>query len=134
MKSIDPSPEQFQKEISEIPKGVPVVMLNLLKFRDRALYSEGESGVPGKDAYALYSEKAIQHVQDVGGTLVWMGKAVGEVIAPPDETWDEVFLVRYPAIEKFFEMVMTPPYQECLKHRTAALEDSRLIAMVEHQI
>lgn len=131
MKSIHPDPEQFQKILSNIPKGIPVVMLNLLKFREKALYPDGPSEISGRDAYILYSEKAFQHVEDIGGTITWMGTVHGEIIAPPGEKWDEVLLVRYPSIEKFLDMVMNPSYQECLAHRTAALEDSRLIALTE---
>jgi len=131
MKTIDPDPTRFQEAISAIPKGVPVVMLNLLKFRETALYPDGASDISGREAYGLYSEQAIKHLKDIGGKPIWMGKAHAAVIGPPEEDWDEVLLIKYPSIEKFLEMVMSPSYQDCVIHRTAALEDSRLIATVE---
>jgi uncharacterized protein (DUF1330 family) len=133
MKSINPDPEQFKKALSTIPAGIPVVMLNLLKFRETALYTDGPSEISGRDAYMRYSEKAIRHVKDVGGMPIWMGKVYAEIIAPPGETWDEVLLVRYPSIEKFLEMVTNPSYRNCAVHRSAALEDSRLIATIESE-
>ena len=131
MESIDPRPEQFQEVIAKTPKGVPVVMLNLLKFRDIAGYPDDRAEISGRDAYALYSEKALKHLADIGAEIIWFGEAKGSVIAPPDEDWDQVFLVRYPSIEKFVEMVMNPSYQEIVIHRSSALKDSRLIATIE---
>ena len=132
MASIDPRPEQFQEVISKVPKGVPVVMLNLLKFRYIAGYPDDRAEISGRDAYALYSEKALKHLADIGGELIWFGEAQASVIAPPDEDWDQVFLVRYPSIEKFVEMVMNPSYQVIVIHRSSALKDSRLIATIEY--
>ena len=131
MESIDPRPEQFNEVIAKVPKNVPVVMLNLLKFRDIAGYPDGKADISGRDAYAIYSEHALKHLADIGGELIWFGEAKASVIAPPDEDWDQVFLVRYPSIEKFIEMVTNPLYQEIVIHRSSALKDSRLIATIE---
>jgi uncharacterized protein (DUF1330 family) len=131
MASIDPRPEQFQEVIAKVPKGVPVVMLNLLKFRDIAKYPDDRADISGRDAYAIYSGKALKHLGDIGGELIWFGEAKASVIAPPDEDWDQVFLVKYPSIEKFIEMVTNPSYQKIVIHRSSALKDSRLIATIE---
>jgi hypothetical protein len=47
----------------------PVVMINLLRYRDRALYPPGFAVDPcrGSEAYARYSRDAIRFVQAVGG-------------------------------------------------------------------
>jgi len=134
MESIDPRPGQLKEVFSKTPKGVSVVIVNLLKFRDIAIYPDGISDLSGREAYALYSDKALEHVRNVGGEPIWFGEAQGSIIAPPNEEWDAVLLVRYPSIEKFTEMVMSPPYQKIVIHRTSALKDSRLIATIEKKI
>ena len=40
MDAVNPTPEQLQKVLADTPKDQPVVMLNLLRFRDRANYKE----------------------------------------------------------------------------------------------
>ncbi|MBU0992668.1 MAG: DUF1330 domain-containing protein [Proteobacteria bacterium] len=131
MKTVNPRPEQLADAFSNIPKGLPVVMLNLLKFREQALYPDGSADCTGRKAYERYSKEALVHLGIIGGKPIFMGKACAELIAPPEEHWDEVLLVRYPSIEKFMEMVTNPDYQKSAVHRTAALEDSRLVATVD---
>lgn len=131
MASIDPDPNRFGDLLSKIPQGQPVVMLNLLRFRETANYRNGEDAVSGRDAYGKYSELTLPFLGEVGGKLIHAGPACATLIGPPDEHWDHMLLVRYPSIEKFMEMVTNPDYQAITHHRTAALEDARLIATLE---
>lgn len=123
--------EQMARLLSEIPRGTPVVMLNMLKFREVAEYPGGGQPVSGREAYARYRAAASKLVAEVGGGPVWSGDAKASIIAPAGEQWDEVFLVRYPSIEKFLQMISSQAYQDVVFHRSAAIADSRLIATVE---
>jgi uncharacterized protein (DUF1330 family) len=40
-------------------------------------------------------------------------------------------LVRYPSLDAFLEMIDSPEYKSSVHHRTAAIDDSRLIPMLE---
>jgi uncharacterized protein (DUF1330 family) len=52
------------------------------------------------------------------------------LIGPADgENWDHVFIAEYPSVEAFVEMVRDPIYREAVKHRQAAVADSRLIRL-----
>jgi uncharacterized protein (DUF1330 family) len=62
------------------------------------------------------------------GRVLWAAAATYTVVAPPGERWDDVLLVEYPSRQAFLEMVDRHDYQTAAVHRTAALEDSRLIA------
>lgn len=130
MPAIDPRPGKMKEALAKVPAGVPIIMLNLLRFRDKAAYPDQASDLSGKEAYAIYSKEAFRHVSAVGGEVVLWAKAHAAVIAPEDEEWDEMLLVRYPSIEQFVAMVMNPEYQQLAVHRTAALADARLIATV----
>jgi uncharacterized protein (DUF1330 family) len=129
---IDPSPESFRALRREVPHGAPVVMLNLLRFREVAAYPEGSDHAPcsGREAYARYGRHAFGAVARAGGEIVYRGDALSHPIAPPNERWDEILLVRYPSIDAFFGMVMAHEYQAESVHRTAALEDARLVCTV----
>ena len=133
MKTVNPDIEKLPDILSSLPSGVPVVMINLLKFRENALYPEGVAAAPcsGREAYQRYSEVALRKVVEVGGRPIWMGKGLGSIIGPEDESWDEAILVMYPSVEAFGRMLAMPDYQASTVHRTAALEDSRLIATRE---
>ncbi|WLQ12928.1 DUF1330 domain-containing protein [Hahella aquimaris] len=132
MASINPDWEELAGLLTRMPPDQPVVMLNLLKFHDIAAYADASVRCSGREAYATYSQTALQTVREVGGELLWMGRAQASVIAPAGEKWDEVLLVRYPSIQAFHRMLSMPDYQACVIHRTAALADSRLIATTEH--
>jgi uncharacterized protein (DUF1330 family) len=128
-KVIDPTGESFSALNREVPPDTPIVMLNLLRFREEADYPAGSGHAPcsGREAYARYSGHAAVAVAKAGGDLVWSGAVQSHPIAPPGERWDEVLLVRYPSVAAFLGMVMDPEYQRQSVHRTAALDDSRLV-------
>ena len=104
----------------------PVVMLNLLRFRDQAAYSDPQEACSGREAYKRYARTSLETIAAVGGEVIFSGKASASVIGPPGETWDQVFLVRYPSVDGFRAMLAMPQYQAVVRHRSAALEDSRL--------
>ena len=49
------------------------------------------------------------------------------VIGPTDEHWDHCFIAEYPSVAAFGAMIHDPDYREAVKHRQAAVDDSRLI-------
>lgn len=134
MKSIDPDKNKLPEIFARIPDGQPIVMVNLLKFRETAKYRDETKPCSGRDAYKIYSLTAIKKVREVGGQPIWMGNVTGCVIAPDGEDWDDVLLVRYPSISAFKAMLADPEYQKCTFHRTAALENARLIATLETDV
>jgi hypothetical protein len=113
-----------------------VVMLNLLRFRDRADYSATphlapQEPISGAEAYQLYIEHTLPHLKKSGGELVFMGKGGNFLIGPTSERWDAAMLVRQQSVNDFMAFASNPEYMEGMAHRTAALEDSRLLPLVE---
>ncbi len=136
MPIVNPTVASFERFEREAPDAKPIVMLNLLRFRERAEYgaehaqdapNAKRAGGTGREAYARYSKAVIPLLWEVGGQALWMGKARAAVIAEEGEAWDEVLLVHYPSRRAFVRMVRSEAYQAILHHRTAALADSRLI-------
>jgi uncharacterized protein (DUF1330 family) len=127
-----PFPRDVESPLAGIPDDQPVVMINLLRYRDRAAYPEGSGVEPcsGRDAYRRYGARSIGFITAVGGEVIWQGSTKAVLIGPTSERWDKALLVRYPSKRAFLEMVGNPAYQAITFHRTAALEDSRLIATV----
>ena len=129
MASIEPTTEQISQFLAKMPEEVPIVMINLLKYREQAQYPEGFDAEPcsGREAYARYSFHALQHVASVGGRPIWLGGVHTCLIAPAGEDWDDAVLVEYPSRQAFLTMLQNPEYLKIAAHRTAALADSRLI-------
>lgn len=129
MATVNPTQEQVDDFAASAPDDAPIVMLNLLRFRERAEYQDGlaAGNLSGKQAYGRYSRAVIPLVWEVGGQPLWMGKGRATLIAPVGESWDEVLLVWYPSRRAFVRMVSSEAYQAIMHHRTAALADSRLV-------
>ncbi len=126
--SIDPDADDLRR-LAAMPADTPVTMLNLLRFREQADYLPNAEVAPcsGREAYSRYSRVALQQVSAVGGAPAWVGVALDAFIAPEGERWDEMLLVRYPSLGAFLRMLAQPDYRAATFHRTAALEDARLI-------
>jgi uncharacterized protein (DUF1330 family) len=113
-----------------------VVMLNLLRFREVADYStnlELAPSVPisGKEAYQKYIDHTLPFLKESGGDLVFMGEGGKFLIGPQEEQWDMAILVRQKSLSDFMAFSSHQAYLVGIGHRTAALEDSRLLPLVE---
>jgi uncharacterized protein (DUF1330 family) len=116
-----PSPEQMQEFFGSGEDG-PFVMVNLLKFKERAEYADGrETDLTGTEAYAIYGAAVGQCIADVGGTPGFAGEVTGLLLGKVEDNWDMVALVEYPSLDAFRSMMMSPEYQKIAVHRSAGL-------------
>jgi uncharacterized protein (DUF1330 family) len=113
-----------------------VVMLNLLRFRPIADYSATpdlgpSSPITGAAAYRLYMEHTLPHLKESGGEILFLGSGGHFLIGPVEERWDAVMLVRQESVNAFLAFASNPEYLSGMGHRLAALEDSRLLPLIE---
>ena len=121
------------------PNEGPVVMLNLLRFREMADYSKHPDLAPdrpisGAEAYARYGAHTLPFLIEAGGEVLFQGTAGACLIGPTDERWDLVLLVRHKSAAAFMSFAQNKAYLAGLGHRVAALEDSRLLPMKASEI
>jgi len=114
----------------------PIIMLNLLRFRAVADYSatpELTPAVPisGAQAYDRYMHHTLPLLKESGGALLFAAQGGSFLIGPDTERWDYVLLVHQQSIAAFMAFASRAEYQRGIGHRTAALEDSRLLPLVE---
>jgi uncharacterized protein (DUF1330 family) len=125
---VNPSRESF-RAFRDHPRSGPVQMLNLVKFRARAAYEDGRVAT-GAEAYDAYGRESGPIFRGLGGRIVWSGRPEVMVIGPETgEDWDIAFIAEYPSVDAFVAMIRDPDYQKAAQHRTAAVENSRLIRM-----
>ena len=116
--SLEPTREQIAA-LAARPADAPVVMVNLLKFKQPG----------GLERYLQYGQGVAPHLELVGGKVRYGGAAPTVVIGDGERPWwDAILIVEYPTPQAFIDMVTTPEYAEVHEHRAAALERGDLIA------
>ena len=122
---VNPERDVF-KAFAVLKSDTPIHMLNLVKLHETASYEDGTL-VSGKEAYAAYGRGSGSVFQRVGGRIIWSGSYDMSLVGPGSEEWDIVFIAEYPNSDAFVEMVKDEEYQRAVKHRNAAVKNSRLI-------
>jgi uncharacterized protein (DUF1330 family) len=114
--------------LAEDPTPGPIAMLNLLKFRERAEYSDGRrADLTGREAYMLYAAQMGRIVQAAGGRFLFSGDVGRVVIGEIEELWDAVGVVEYPSRREFQRIATAPEVQAIGVHREAGLLGQLLI-------
>lgn len=124
---VDPTKESFAAFKAVARKG-PIQMLNLVRLRAAAAYPDGRQAT-GAEAYDAYGRESEPVFAKLGGRIVWRGAFEHMLIGPQSERWDRCFIAEYPETDAFASMIRDPVYREAVKHRQAAVEDSRLIRL-----
>ena len=81
------------------------------------------------EAYAAYGRASAPVLARLGARIVWRGRLEQVLIGPGEEHWDVCFIAEYPTPGVFAEMVFDPEYRDAMRHRQAAVADSRLIRL-----
>ncbi|WP_409432450.1 DUF1330 domain-containing protein [Litorimonas sp. RW-G-Af-16] len=131
--AVSPTDDQIKAFLAGHPAGEPVFMLNLLKFKDRATYKDGEdvSGVTAYGRYAAAFGEMLRDLDIVGVETVFSGEIVKTLIGQADGEWDSAAIVRYPDAETMFKTVSSERYRSFYHHRLAGLEGQLLISCTE---
>ena len=110
----------------------PIYMLNLLKFKEKAEYSDGrDTNLTGAEAYAIYSAEVVEHLANVGGGLMFSAAVERLMLGEVEELWDAAAIATYPSRKAMLEMMGSPAYQACAVHRAAGLAGQLNIELVE---
>ena len=125
--AIDPTRESFKQMFSAVPADRPVLMLNLVRFRDVAVDTPGCPTRSGRDAYMTYLRLFRPLMAAKGGREYWSGRALHTLIAPPEERWDEIIIIEYPRLAAFAALIQSHEYKTILPHRLAGISDTRLV-------
>ncbi len=133
---IEPTQESGRRFFTNNIRG-EVIMLNLLRFREWADYTQSPALKPitpvtGTEAFDRYIALALPCLRRTGGDLLFLGKSDYFLIGPENERWDCVMLVKQKSKESMLSMTHDVEYMSSLAHRTAAIEDSRLLPVTSN--
>lgn len=114
----------------------PVVMLNLVRLREIADYSASpelapSSAVSGAEAFDRYIHHTLPYLKESGGEVLLLARGGAFFIGPEHERWDIAMIVRQSSVASFVAFASNAEYLAGLGHRTAAIEDSRLLPLEE---
>lgn len=131
-KYVDSNPELGKTFYQNFYDKGKIVMLNLLKFRHKADYTNLEELNPdkeisGEEVYLLYMKKTLPELRKAGSRIVYYGRIKDFLIGPDNEKWDAILLVEHESVLKFMEFARNEDYLKNAGHRIAAIEDSRLL-------
>jgi hypothetical protein len=132
---LSPSRETTDSFLTNCPEG-PVVFLSLVRFRKFADYSDHpelkpDAPITGEDAYDNFIRHAVKCLARRGGELFFLAKARHFLVGPPHERWDRVLLVRHASVRAFAEFAEDSEFVAGLGHRSAAIEDSRVLPLTQ---
>ena len=121
------NPEQLQR-MFQAPTEGPFYMVNLIRFREMALYPDGRpTDLTGREANALYSPT--EFIAAIGARPVFVGE-VDETVVGQAGFWHQVAIVEYPCPLALFAMSAHPEFQARSIHKEAGVEVSTV--MVTH--
>jgi len=131
---IVPNDDQINGFLEDPDLG-PISMVNLLKYKEKAVYEDGrDTNLTGKEAYQLYGAEVIGFVEKYGGEFVFWGSVSRLMLGEVEEMWDAVAIAKYPSRKAMMDMTMDPGYQKINVHREAGLEGQLNIETLENEL
>jgi len=119
--AIYPGPEQATAFFGGAEDG-PFVMVNLLKFKEKADYADGsDPHLTGREAYQRYGLAVATLIAGLGGRIQYSGAVTGLMIGEVADLWDMVALAEYPSLAAFRAMATSAEMRAIEHHRTAGL-------------
>jgi uncharacterized protein (DUF1330 family) len=119
--SVVPNQEQIEGFFQPGPDG-PIYMVNLLKFKDKAVYEDGRAtNLTGREAYDIYGAGVSVLLKEFGGAVMFAADVERLMLGEVEELWDEVAIAMYPSRKAMLDMMQSPTMQEIMTHRAAGL-------------
>jgi hypothetical protein len=103
-------------------------MPNLLRFRERAGRDDG-TDCSGEEACRAHARESAPIFHRLGGKQVRTGRPEPVPNGPPETRRHLAFIAECPSVGAFVSMPRDPDDRKAVRHRQAAVEESRLIRM-----
>jgi hypothetical protein len=132
MNAIEIKPDDVLSAERQIPRDMPIVMLNMVTYHESVQYSDTEH-CTGREAYLTRYAPAFNRAAAAAGVngieVVYLGTVAASIVPRQNRQWDEIVLVRYPNFSALRKVIESPLYKsDAEPHRKAALKDWQFIA------
>jgi uncharacterized protein (DUF1330 family) len=115
--SVNAAEIEVFKNIAKGSEDVPILMLNLNKYRLEADYPLGR-------LYTEYMAVLATLLSQVGGKILWRTSVLGTVVGNQDI--DEALGIWYPSHQAFLNLMSAPASSENMRLRALAVEHADL--------
>ncbi len=106
--------------------GGPMWALNLMKYRERAEYSDGrETSLSGMEADDVYAPH--EHLAAVGSRIVLVAPVLHHLVGD-DWHWDRIAIAQYRDRLAMVEMSSKPEFQQDEQHKEAGMDFTIVMA------
>jgi hypothetical protein len=102
----------------------PVWMVNLMAYRDRAVYEGAESDVSGREADDRYAP--VDVLTDIGAEVVFHAEVEDQLLGDAPR-WDRVGIVRYPTRRSFIDMQRRDDFKDKHRHKEAGMAQTIVV-------
>lgn len=116
------------KQLTQSDDGNEFYMVNLMKFREKALYPEGyDYDDDAMAANGRYTKHIIPALLRFGGHPVMLGDVQGRFLHPEDAMdWDQVGVIRYRSRRDMLKMVLSISDKPIGVHKWASMEKTHV--------
>lgn len=117
-----PTKQQFEM-LSSDDDFRAIQLVNLFKFREKAIYSDGrETNLTGQQAYNLYGQPMLAILEKYGAEVTFFSEVTGLVIGEVEQLWDAMVIVKYPSRQALLTMTASDEFVALSVHREAGLQ------------
>ncbi len=121
-----------RKLLAEPTKSGPVFMINLIRFREKAMYEDGRStNTTGKEAYRLYGQEVVKILPKFNAEVVFHSHITALMIGIVDELWDEMSVVKYASRQDLNNMTTSAEWTAINAHRLAGIKGQLNIESIQ---
>jgi hypothetical protein len=115
----------------EADDGKPFYMVNLMKYRDKALYPGGEfpEVKTGRQANAHYTKAVVRELIKRGSYPVFLSSKLSNLLTPggDEDFFEEVGIVRYRSRRDMLQMTNGPDFIKAEPHKWASMEKTVVV-------
>jgi len=118
-----PDPSNLEDFIQNYPSGIPIVLVNIVKFKD---YSEAAK-LSNVEAFAGYGRELGPLLEKIGGHLLWALKVNKTLVGDLEDQPDQMLIVECPSKEALIKMTESEEYKKIKQVKEDAFQYTSLM-------
>ena len=121
---------ELMNRLADFDTGNEYLMINLIKYRDKAVYPADSVWADETDARAAdgrYTQGVVKELFIRGGLPVLKSNVIGTFMLDEDwRDWDEVSIVRYRSVKDMLDMIVGMADSGLAVHKFASIEQTHV--------